>query len=213
MAYRERYGEKAAFLYRLAIDPIVRPLRPRIADVLGDRRTQAVLDVACATGAQARFLAARGLQVVGVDLSLAMTTSAARRSPEIPFICASALSLPFPTDSFDGVILSLALHEHPEEERQLMVSEALRVLRPRGTLVIADFSPPRRARWHLPWQVIRAIEHTAGPEHREGFIDYVRHGALAGLLARLALVPDDTRASHFRCISIVAVTKPPAGEP
>jgi demethylmenaquinone methyltransferase/2-methoxy-6-polyprenyl-1,4-benzoquinol methylase len=207
MAYRERYGEKAAFLYCLAIDPIVRPLRPRIADVLRDRRTQAVLDVACATGAQARFLAARGLQVVGVDLSLAMTARAARRSPEIPFICASALSLPFPTDSFDGAILSLALHEHPEEERQAMVSEALRVLRPTGTLVIADFSPPRRARWHLPWQAIRLIEHTAGPEHREGFRDYVRHGALAGLLARLALVADEAQASHFGCISIVAVTK------
>jgi len=212
MSRPERYGKGAARFYRFAIDPIVRSLRPRIADVLCDRQAQSVLDIACATGAQARVLAKRGLRVVGVDLSPAMTASAVQRSPEIPFVCASALSLPFPTSSFDGVILSLALHEHPEDERRAMVSEALRVLRPAGTLVIADYSEPERPRWHLPWQVIRLIEHTAGPEHRAGFVDYVRRGALAGLLARLALVDDETRRSHFGCISIVAVTMPPEGQ-
>jgi SAM-dependent methyltransferase len=207
MVQRERYGRRAAHFYRFAIDPIVCPLRPRIASVLRDRRARTVLDVACATGAQARLLARRGFEVVGVDLSPAMVDAAARYSSGVPFVCASALSLPFPGSSFDAVVLSLALHEHPEDERQQMVSEALRALRPGGALVVADYSEPEHPRWHLPWRVIRAIERAAGPEHREGFADYVRRGSLAGLLDRQGVVAADTRRSHFGCIAIATVVK------
>lgn len=204
---RERYGRGAARFYGLGIDPILRPLRPRIAALLGDRRPYTVLDVACATGAQVRWLARRGFSVVGVDLSPAMIQTAARRAPSVPFVCSSALALPFPDASFDAVVLSLALHEHPEVERQAIAREAVRVIRREGRLVLADFCEPPRPRTHLPWHVIRAIEHTAGPEHRAGFVDYVAQGSLRGLLARLGLEPMRSQPSHFGCIEIVAVTK------
>jgi ubiquinone/menaquinone biosynthesis C-methylase UbiE len=205
---RERYGRGAARFYGLGIDPILRPLRPRIAALLGDRRPYTVLDVACATGALARWLARRGFRVVGVDLSPAMIQAAARRAPSVPFVCSSALALPFPDAAFDAVVLSLALHEHPEAERQAMAREAVRVVRPAGRLVIADFCEPQRPRGHVPWQVIRAIERVAGPEHRAGFVDYVAQGSLRGLLARLDFAPTRSQPSHFGCIEIVTVTKP-----
>lgn len=204
---RERYGRGAARFYGFGIDPILRPLRPRVAAQLGDRRPCTVLDVACATGAQTRWLAQSGFSVVGVDLSPAMVQAAARRAPLLPFVCSSALSLPFPDASFDAVVLSLALHEHPEAERQAIAREAVRVLRREGRLVLADFCEPPRPQSHMPWRVIRAIEHAAGPEHRAGFVDYVAQGSLRGLLARLDLEPTGSRRSHFGCIEIVTVTK------
>ncbi|MEW5826395.1 MAG: class I SAM-dependent methyltransferase [Candidatus Bipolaricaulota bacterium] len=208
MASRERYGEAAARVYRLAIDPIVRPLRPRVAAALAGGSALRVLDIGCATGDQARILAQRGLQPVGVDLSPAMIAAAARRSPHVPFVCGSALALPFPDAAFDAAILSLALHEHDENERRAMVAEALRVLHPAGTLVIADFREPRRPRWHLPWLVIRAIERSSGLEHRAGFADYVSHGSLEGLLDRCGLTPQAVRGSHFGCIGIAIIQGP-----
>lgn len=200
-------------MYSLLIDPILHSLRPRIARCLADRRALRVLDIGCATGAQARVLARERFEVVGVDSSPDMVASAAKRMPSIPFVQASALELPFPQGTFDAAILSLALHEHPEEERTAMVREALRVVHSQGTLVVADFARPKRSSLHIPWQVIRAVEFSAGPEHHAGFADYVRHDALAGLLARLALVADETKRSHFGCISIVAVTKSSAISP
>jgi len=208
MADHERYGEVAARFYRFLIDPIVWPLRPRIADELARRNVRTVLDIACATGAQARLLARRGLQPVGIDLSSRMIAAASRRAVRIPFVCGSALELPFPTDSFDAALLSLALHEHPEEERHTMVREALRVVRSSGTLLVADFAKPICPGRHIPWQIIRAVERSSGPEHKAGFLDYVERGSLDGLLARLGLVAEATRPSHFGCIRIVTLTKP-----
>lgn len=207
MAERERYGEVAARFYRFLIDPIVWPLRPRIADELVRRNVQTVLDIACATGAQARLLARRGLRPVGIDLSSRMIAVASRRAVRIPFVCGSALDLPFPADSFDAALLSLALHEHPEEERHRMVREALRVVRPSGTLLVADFAKPTCASRHIPWRIIQAIERSSGPEHKAGFLDYVERGSLDGLLARLGLVAEATRPSHFGCIRVAALTK------
>ncbi len=204
----ERYGRGAARFYRLAIDPIVRPLRLRIAARLCRGEPGAVLDVACATGAQARLLARCDLSVVGLDLSPAMVAAAAERCPSVPFVCASALALPFPDEAFDAVILSLALHEHPEDERRTMVREALRVLRCGGELLIADFAEPRNPRSNLPWRVIRAIEGASGVEHRTGFADFVAQASLRGLLGRLGLEASSIERSHFGCIEIAAIAKP-----
>jgi len=46
--------------------------------------------------------------------------------------------------SFDQALLFFLLHEQPEMVRKKTLSEALRVVRPGGTLTIVDYAPPNR---------------------------------------------------------------------
>jgi ubiquinone/menaquinone biosynthesis C-methylase UbiE len=46
--------------------------------------------------------------------------------------------------SFDQALLFFLLHEQPEAVRKKTLSEALRVIRPGGTLTIVDYAPPNR---------------------------------------------------------------------
>ena len=59
--------------------------------------------------------------------------------------CDSA-ALSQPRDSYDQTLLFFLLHEQPAEVRRATLSEALRVTRPGGKLVIIDYHQP--ARWH-----------------------------------------------------------------
>ena len=73
-----------------------------------------------------------------------MIDYATRHAPaNCTFQLASAQALPYPDASFDVVISSLAIHHLPPDDRPAALSEAYRVLRPGGRLLIADFRPPR----------------------------------------------------------------------
>ena len=208
MVRRSSYGPLAARLYGLLIDPMVRSLRSRIVRLCQEHGVKDVLDIACATGVQCRLLASAGMTPTGLDLADSMIAAAQRKGPgSTGYVCGSALELPFENGSFDACLLSLALHEHPEDDRQIMVREAVRVLRSDGILVVADYTPPRRAWSHPPWLVIRCIEKAAGADHHAGFADYVRRGGLDGLLARSGLSPTQSSRSHFGSIGI-AVARP-----
>lgn len=86
----------------------------------------------------------------GVDASGPMITAArskaARQALPVRFEVAAAQQLPFPDESFDAVATSLMIHHLPAADRQGAVIEMLRVLRPGGPLVIAEFQAPP-GRW------------------------------------------------------------------
>jgi len=166
-----------------------------------------VLDIACATGAQCRVLSACGLHATGIDLSKEMIDAALRVDPTGTYLVGSAYALPFENQKFDAAVLSLALHEHTEDERLRMIEEATRVIRESGVLVVADYARPVHGRFHLPWQIIRWIERMAGPEHHAGFVEFVMSGCLKGLIDRHAWAPIDEACSHFGVIGIAVVRR------
>jgi len=211
MLWRTRYGRGAVRTYCGLIDPLLRPIRGRIVKLCTSLGGQSALDIASGTGAQCRWLGRAGIHATGIDLAQAMVDAAAAIGGQnTTFIQGSALDLPFEDESFDLCLLVLALHEHSEGERSTMLREAKRVLRVSGHLVIADYQEPNRLRrLHPAWQAIRAIEYSAGDEHRNGFRDYVSRGSLRGLAARYALEPIASVQSHFRAIETVAIRKLP----
>lgn len=125
----------------------------------GDR----VLDVGCGPGSLTRMLArAVGAEgaAVGIDAAPENTeyaTRKARRLPNCSFQPGTAESLDFPDGGFDLVVSSLVMHHLPEESRLQAVREMRRVLRPGGTLLLADFRIPERGPWRL---VARLTGHT-----------------------------------------------------
>jgi ubiquinone/menaquinone biosynthesis C-methylase UbiE len=126
----------------------------------GDR----VLDIGCGPGYFVRMLAetvgATGF-AVGIDAAPEMIDYARRKARHLSncrFESGSAEELPFPDASFDVVVSSLMLHHLPDELRAQAAAEMRRVLRPEGTVLLADFTIPERGAWH----VVAAITGHAG---------------------------------------------------
>lgn len=127
----------------------------RELDRLGLAGDEKLLDLGCGRGA-VLIAAARRLpagRAAGVDLWAGKDQSGNR--PEVTLANAAAAgvadrvevhtaditSLPFADGSFDIVTSALVIHNIPsDEQRYQAVDEAMRVLRPGGQLVIADFS-------------------------------------------------------------------------
>jgi len=123
-------------------------------DRLGLRGNEQLLDLGCGRGAvlieAAHHLPAG--RAVGVDLWRSQDQSgndpgaaranarAAGVSERVELHTADMTALPFPDGSFDVVTGALAIHNIPTAlGRQHALDEALRVLRPGGRLLIADF--------------------------------------------------------------------------
>ena len=115
---------------------------------------QRVLDVGCGTGYFAGLLAEAvgpGGSVLGIDASSEMIAYAARRRgrPNCQFQVGAAESLGLPAEDFDIVVSSLFMHHLPADLQPVALAEMRRVLRPGGTLLIAEAQIPRARVWRL----------------------------------------------------------------
>jgi SAM-dependent methyltransferase len=122
------------------------PARPRLLSFVGRwgraRRwlppeAIRVLDVGCASGYGSAAIAARqaaGRSVIGVEPDSDLVKTARARFPWLQIISANACELPFPDGCADALLL-LDVIEHVEAPA-LVLSEAARVLRPGGALIV-----------------------------------------------------------------------------
>ena len=94
-----------------------------------------VADVGCGTGRLEPFLAARGLEPRGVDLSPAMVRVARRDNPGFDYQVADLRELPFGDASLAGVVCWYSLMYLAPEDRPAAFAELARVVRPGGYLV------------------------------------------------------------------------------
>ena len=113
---------------RITIDETVRS---------GDR----VLDACCGTGDLAIAARGRGADVVGVDFSERMLERAAGKEPQVEWVRADVLALPFEDSSFDAVTVGFGVRN--VEDLEAGVRELRRVLRPGGRLGILEITTPR----------------------------------------------------------------------
>ncbi len=93
------------------------------------------------------------LQVVAADFTPAMMHlgRSRRGGGELRWLNADALTLPFPSGSFDGVVSGYLLRNVSDVQQALR--EQLRVLVPGGRMVCLDASPPPQDVWHLPTRI------------------------------------------------------------
>lgn len=109
----------------------------RVARLAGN--PQRALDLCCGTGDIAMRL--RAQLVVGADFTVEMLGVAKSRCrPDVAWVQADALRLPFADNSFDAVTVGYGLRNLSDIRQGL--SEALRVLRPGGVFVSLDFGKP-----------------------------------------------------------------------
>jgi len=122
----------------------------RLLDLLDVPSGSRCLDVACGTGNYTIALAEAGLQMVGLDVSRQMLSSAHAKSGAVRWVNGDAATLPHRDASFRAAVCTLALHHFPHSER--VFREIARVLdRNPGAarLVIFTADPAQMRRYWL----------------------------------------------------------------
>jgi SAM-dependent methyltransferase len=110
----------------------------KVADTAMIQSGDKVLDVACGTGALTRAVRSRTGEtgkVVGLDPNPGMLAVAKELAPAIDWRRGAAEAMPFPEASFDVVVSQFGLMFFAD--RALALREMLRVLAPKGRLVVA----------------------------------------------------------------------------
>ena len=112
----------------------------RLAELAGVAPGQRVVDVACGRGATALLLARElGCEAVGVDLgarAIAQARHAAGAGERASFLVGDAETLPLRDAGFDVALSECSLCTFPDKPRA--IAEMARVVRPGGTIAIAD---------------------------------------------------------------------------
>ena len=113
-----------------------------------NHRPQKILDVGCGTATLTIMLQKEfpGASVTGIDGDSKILAIAGKKIKEaglnINLKEALSFKLPFPNDHFDVMISSLMLHHLSDDDKQKTLHEIIRVLKPGGQLVIADWGKP-----------------------------------------------------------------------
>ena len=112
------------------------PGRRTVIDFLGDG-PGSLIDVGCGTGAHTAAFAARGWEVVGVDIAEELLARARERGVEV--VTADAAALPFADASFDAAV---SMWTHTDvDDFDAVLGEVRRVLRPRAPFVYLGAHP------------------------------------------------------------------------
>lgn len=168
-------------------------VRDLVEPEAGDR----VLDLGCAAGAITHFLSEQGCETVGVDAEPLAIETARRLFPGLTFEVADVASLPFPAESFDKAVAADLVEHLDDATFGRMLAEAMRVLRPGGTLSIYTPNPKHlieRLKAHnlLLAQNPTHIGLRTAPELREAFE-----------AAGFTVDRDEWRPSFFRVLRTV----------
>jgi SAM-dependent methyltransferase len=142
------------------------------------RRDAAVLDIGCGAGVLA-LLKRKGIALTGVDLS-DECVAAARRNGYDEAVCSNLDALPFADASFDYVVSLDVIGHIPAEQKDAVLAEIKRVLRPGGVTMHGIECTDRAGR--------RKYEEMS-PEELRRFISIDGH---------VGLEEEDEHAARFR---------------
>jgi ubiquinone/menaquinone biosynthesis C-methylase UbiE len=95
-----------------------------------------VLDVGCAAGRDTRILKDMGFNAIGSDLSEKLLEIARNQNPDIEFVLADMMELPFDDGTFNVVWASAVLHHVSKDTMPKVLKEFNRVLADEGILYL-----------------------------------------------------------------------------
>jgi ubiquinone/menaquinone biosynthesis C-methylase UbiE len=189
---KSAYKNSARWYYVL-IEPLVRTIRTTGLAMFPPRTGMTVLDIGCGTGSHLSLYRKAGCRAFGIDLSPAMLSVARQKLDALSL--GDASRMPFPDESFDLVTASLVFHEMPAAFRAPVLSEAKRVERKGGRLLVTDYCPGP-VRFPEGWffkAFIACIEFLAGEEHFGNYRHFMTHGGLMPLVAENGLLIDEQK--------------------
>lgn len=211
---RGRTLDHAAFVYD-TLEPILllgkqAQYDRHILSLLNLAVSDRVLDLGCGTGVLTRMIgdrldAAADGQSVGIDAAARMIGVARKKraSATCRFEVMAAEELAFADAGFDAVVSSLFFHHVPLDLKHKALTEAFRVLKPGGRLVIADMHRPTTWMGALVSHVSRWF--FMQPQIGENI-----RGVLPGLIQAAGFAPPAIVAVYFGYIALFSTRKPDA---
>jgi demethylmenaquinone methyltransferase/2-methoxy-6-polyprenyl-1,4-benzoquinol methylase len=156
----ERYDRGIQILSRGRIDS----LHQRLAEMLAAPGRR-ILDVGCGTGGVSLACAARGAEVVGIDINRGMlqiarakaAATTSKGSVEWLELGAAEIADRFDASVFDGVVSCLTFSELSEQEQEFTLRLVVGRLKPGGDLVLADEVVPIAGWTRLRYRLQRAV--------------------------------------------------------
>ena len=168
--------------------------RRAVARAVAAQPGERVLDLAAGTGTSSQSFVTDGARCVACDFSLGMLRQGARKrggadAGGVRLVAGDALALPFAGSVFDAVTISFGLRN--VHDPAVGLTELLRVTRPGGRLVIAEFStptwPPFRATYDAYLRYMPAVisRVSSNPESYLYLAESIRAWPAQGELARI----------------------------
>jgi len=109
-----------------------------VAEWVAPRPGERGLDIGTGTGNLAGLFLEKGIEMAGIDQSKEMLRRCRSKFPSMETKLGNVLAIPYLDRSFDFAVSSFALRHLSEEQLPLALEEIRRVLKPHGTLCIAD---------------------------------------------------------------------------
>jgi SAM-dependent methyltransferase len=175
-----------------------RPLYEAALTAAGVRAGSAVLDVGCGAGLALQIARARGAAVSGLDAALGLAAIARSRCPGSDIRLGDSEELPFADASFDVATGFNSFQYAADPVRAL--TEARRVTRPSGCVVIAVWGEPERCQL-APYLAAVGRLIPPPPPGAPGPFALSAPGALEALAEKAGLKPEAaktvTTTMHF----------------
>jgi len=96
-----------------------------------------ILDIGCSYGWGLNALTGKAPALVGIDMDKKALEQARKNYPHIEFVHQNAGVLPFESETFDVAILSEVIEHVGDENKQLVIDEACRTLKPGGLFIFS----------------------------------------------------------------------------
>lgn len=147
--YRSWFFDNLAYVYDLGVNLLFSEGHLRYANEIYEEippHSKIIADFGCGTGELLHYLARQNkeAQLIGIDLSSRMLDRAKKKLPaRIALYHENIEHMHFYDASFDCIILRWVLHEMPIVHIQKALKEAVRVLKPGGSIIIFDFHPAK----------------------------------------------------------------------
>lgn len=136
-------------------------------------------------------------RITNLDLDPEFAQVACNQAPNVKFVCGDATQLPFADALFDAVTMFDVLEHIPDD--QTAITEALRVLKPGGYLLI---STPDKSTWRFPYYPI----FTAICPPESGIMaewGHVRRGYTLDELEKLVPIPYQQHATFINAVTVI----------
>jgi len=192
---RNHFWERTAHYRGLGYDRVAAPAA--ILDAAGPLEGP-VLDVGTGMGLAARALAARRLDVVSIDTNVddqevaAFLTEDTALRTRIQFGLADAARLPFADGQFGSAVSIDVLHHL--QDGDAVLHDIVRVIRPGGVFVLADFS-------REGFDLVARVHRSEGRVHPEG---PVTMAWAKDVLLALGLAERGAVATHYHDVAVFA---------